>query len=92
MTSRLSTMAVVARSGAFVKGEHARNARSERKLGQEDLAPAAGALAAPACAEGGDDGQPAPALVVRAGLPGFHVEGAPVPRLNYQRPLAGQQP
>lgn len=75
------------RTGAFVKG----NARSERKLGPDDLLPVAGALAAPAHAEAGDDGQPAPALILRAGLPGLNVEGAAVPRLDHQRRLTRQQ-
>lgn len=57
---------------------------SQGKLGPYPLAPASGALAAPACAEGGHYGQPAPALVVSVGLSGFQVKRTLVPCLDHE--------
>src|SRR6266568_1885187 len=55
------------------------------------IPPVASALPAPLRAEGGDDGQAAPAFVLVVGVAGFQVEGAVVPHLNDQGGLAGQQ-
>ena len=57
------------------------------KLGPDNLAPVAGTLAAPAVAEGRDN----PSGHARIRLSEFQVERAPVPRLDDEGLLAGQQ-
>ena len=57
----------------------------------DDLAPESGTLPTPALAEARDDGQAAPALVVRVRLAGLHVEWAVVPYLDHERLIACQQ-
>ena len=65
--------------------------RPQGALGPDDLAVVAGALPAPAVAEGGDHGQAAPGLGVGVGLAGFQVARAVVPRLDDEGLFAGQQ-
>jgi len=65
--------------------------RSQGEFGPDDLAAVAGALAAPAVAEGRDDRQAAPALGIRVRRAGLQVVRAVVPRLDDEGLLAGQQ-